>query len=899
MTIPDITADGAGTTQQEFDEDHRLPRTVRPVRYELSISIDPDAPRFAGSARIELVISESVGEIVCNSAELAITNASLRSDPLGTSAPTAEAVTGAPVACRVHLDPGRERVTFTPPAPLSPGRYVLEVDYTGGLGDKLCGLYRSRFVDDNGVERFIATTQFESTDARRAFPCWDEPDFKAAFALSLDVPDGLAAVSNGPEIASTPLPGGYRRVRFGQTPPMSSYIVAFVVGPLETSEVVDADGVPLRVLHTPGKGHLARFALKVGAYALRFFQEWFDIPYPAAKLDLVAIPDRLGAMENLGAAIFVDSTLLVAEASASAAELARVAGVISHEIAHMWFGDLVTMKWWNGIWLNEAFASFMDLTCVSHFEPSWESWADYARRRDDALLIDALRSTRPIEFPVRTPDEAEAMFDVLTYQKGASVLRMIEQHVGAERFREGVRRYLRAHQFANAETSDLWAAIGEAVTDASILPLMDSWVFQGGVPLVEVNRHEDTVVLSQRRFLLLDEDPPETDSRDGRRGADASWLIPVCVEYRNGGNSAESVPARLVLGPEPIRLAAPAADGGASLLVANAGGHGYFRTRYDPESFGKLLASFPRLEGLEQLALASDTWSCVLAGIGQLEEFLSVTAKLDENCEPAVWGVIHDGIVLLDRAVPEADRPVLRGWCSALMSPVLERLGWRAFAGEIPRRSAARSILIRDLGVIAGDARVVERARASFERGFSESDTADPGTRGAILAVVASAGGQAEFELFRARYERPPSPQERRRNLDALIELREPELVSEVLSMSLAGMRGEDVAHLLCRMLGTPHGGTTAWRFLRDNWAALITAQPEKSIWRMMSGVSWLLRVEDDGWAPDAEDARSFIAAHPFGGLHQLVEQSLELLDVRLAFIRRERARIGQVLGTA
>ncbi|HEY6358581.1 MAG TPA: M1 family metallopeptidase, partial [Vicinamibacterales bacterium] len=534
MTIPDIAADAAGPLERRPDDDYRLPRTVRPVRYELSISIDPGAPRFAGSERVELVISESVAEIVCNSAELAITCASLRSDQERTGAPTADGVTGAPVACRVRLDPERERVTFTPPALLSPGRYVLEVDYTGVLGDKLRGLYRSRFVDDDGVQRAIATTQFESTDARRAFPCWDEPDFKAAFAVSLDVPDGLVAVSNGPEIASTPLPGGYRRVRFEQTPLMSSYIVAFVVGPLEGSEVIDVDGVPLRVLHVPGKGHLTQFALKVGAYALRFFKDWFDIPYPGAKLDLVAIPDRLGAMENLGAAIFVDSTLLVDETSASASDLARIAGVISHEIAHMWFGDLVTMKWWNGIWLNEAFASFMHLTCVSHFEPSWQSWVDHARQRDDALLVDALRSTRPIEFPVSRPDEAEAMFDVLTYHKGASVLRMIEQHVGAERFRDGVRRYLRAHLFANTETSDLWEAIGEAVNDASILPMMDSWVFRGGVPLVEISRSEDVVVLSQRRFLLRDDGAQESDLRDGNGGrADASWLIPICLEYRN------------------------------------------------------------------------------------------------------------------------------------------------------------------------------------------------------------------------------------------------------------------------------------------------------------------------------------------------------------------------------
>ncbi len=896
MTIPGTA--GTGTSGRTRDADHRLPRTVQPTRYELQIFIDPGAPRFAGSERVELLVSESVREIVCNCAELTITGATVRSAQPGTSGPTAGHST--PVACAVRLDPRLERVTFSPPAPLPPGRYVLEVDYTGVLGDKLRGLYRSRFADDDGAERIIATTQFESTDARRAFPCWDEPDFKASFAISLDVPAGLTAVSNGPEIASTPLPGGYRRVRFRQTPPISSYIVAFVVGPLEATEAVDADGVWLRVLHVPGKGHLAHFALKVGAYALRFFHEWFDIPYPETKLDLVAIPDRLGAMENLGAAIFVDSALLVDEASASETDLARIAGVICHEIAHMWFGDLVTMKWWNGIWLNEAFASFMHLTCVSHFEPRWESWADHARQRDEAMLIDALHSTRPIEFPVSAPDEAEAMFDVLTYAKGASVLRMIEQHIGPERFREGVRRYLRAHLYGNTETADLWKAIGEVVSDPTVLPMMDSWVYRGGMPLVTVNREQDGVTVSQQRFMLHEADVPQTESLGGHEShSDAGWLIPIGLKYRIAGNGGESGSARLVLGPEPVRLALPAADSGTSPVIANAGGHGYYRTRYDRESFAKLLADLSPLDGIEQLTLVSDTWACVLAGIGELDDFLSLAARLDEDCEPGVWAVVHDAIMVLDRAVSDSDRPALRGWCSALMSPVLERLGRCPSPAESPRRAAARSALVRDLGVVAQDAAVVQRARASFDQWVPGTDTADPGTRGAVLAVVASAGGRAEFEVFRARYERPASPQERRHYRDALTEFREPELVSEVLSMCLAGIRGEDVADVLRRMLATRHGGAAAWRFLRDNWATLVQAQPEKSAWRIMTGVSWLLQVDDDGTTPDADNARSFIALHPLGGLHQLVEQSLELLGVRLAFVRRERPRIGHALSAS
>jgi puromycin-sensitive aminopeptidase len=893
-TITNIAADAAGPVEQGTDGDHRLPRTVRPVRYELSISVDPDAPGFAGSERVELLISDAAAEIVCNSAELAITHASLHPD-LGPAGPqSADGAADHSVSCRVRLDPDAERVTFTPPAVLQPGRYVLEIEYTGMLGDKLRGLYRSRFVDDDGVERSIATTQFESTDARRAFPCWDEPDFKAAFSISLDVPAGLTAVSNGPEIASTALPGGRRRVQFAQTPPMSSYIVAFVVGPLEATEAIDVDGVPLRILHVPGKGHLTPFALRVGAYSLRFLSEWFDIPYPAAKLDLVAIPDRLGSMENLGAAIFTDSALLVDETSASAADLARVAGVIAHEIAHMWFGDLVTMKWWNGIWLNEAFASFMHLTCVSHFEPSWQTWAEFVSQRDEALLIDALHATRPIEIPVGAPDEAEAMFDVLTYQKGAGVLRMIEQHVGADRFRAGVRRYLQAHKFGNTETSDLWDAIGEAVQDESILPMMDSWVFRGGVPLVEVSRQQDAITLSQRRFLLLGDDPRDGAPRSGPAGAaDGGWLIPVSLGYRNAGQQEETHAANLILGPEPVRLTDM---DGASLLVANAGGHGYYRTRYDAGCFGGLVSGFSQLAGLEQLTLASDTWACALAGIAPLADFVALTARLGEDCDPAVWNVVHDCVLLLDRAVAEADRPALRGWCHALMSGVLDRLGWHGSGNESPRRDEARSILIRDLGIVAADADVIKRARAIAGRGFSGPDAGGPGTWGAILAVVASAGGRAELAELRARYERPASPQERQRNRNAMLELREPELVGEVLSMCLTGMRGEDVADVLRRMLGTRHGGPATWQFLQDNWATVIPAQPEKSIWRIMSGLSWLIRPEADGSVRDSADVRSFVAAHPLGGLQQLVEQSLELLDARLAFIRRERAHLREVL---
>ena len=318
---------------------------------------------------------------------------------------------------------------------------MITLRFRGVLNDQLAGFYRSTFTDDAGETRVIATTQFEATDARRAFPCFDEPDRKAVFGVTLDVPAGLGAWSNGRLVSESPLPGGGRRITFADTISMSTYLVAFVVGPLEQTPVVDADGVALSVVHPPGRAGLTAFALEAGAHALRFFTNWFGIPYPGDKLDLVAIPDfAFGAMENLGCVTFRETALLVDPGARLALELERVADVVAHEIAHMWFGDLVTMRWWNGIWLNEAFATFMATMCTDDFRPAWKRWVSFGSEREAAMATDVLHSTRPVEYPVGPPEEAQGMFDVLTYQKGCGVLRMLERFLGAEPFRDGIRR---------------------------------------------------------------------------------------------------------------------------------------------------------------------------------------------------------------------------------------------------------------------------------------------------------------------------------------------------------------------------------------------------------------------------------------------------------------------------
>ena len=402
--------------------DYRLPTTVVPSRYDLRLEPDLDNATFSGEETVTVEVREPVTEIVLNAAELRIESAAM------------EDASGAVVEGSVALDEPAERARILFPAPIAPGPWRLRLRFTGILNDRLHGFYRSSYKDAAGVAHTIAATQFEATDARRAFPCWDEPAAKAVFGVTLVVPEGLAAISNTAVVSESPAGPGRRAVTFADSIRMSTYLVAFVVGELEATPPVMVGKTPLRIWCVPGKTHLARVAQQIGAFSLEFFEQYYGLPYPGDKLDLLAIPDfAAGAMENLGAVTFRETALLVDEAAASHTEIERVADVVAHEVAHMWFGDLVTMLWWNGIWLNEAFATFMELLAVDAWKPEWKRWVTFGVSRAAAMGVDGLVNTRPIEFEVKAPKDCEAMFDLLTYEKGASVLRMLEQHIGPER----------------------------------------------------------------------------------------------------------------------------------------------------------------------------------------------------------------------------------------------------------------------------------------------------------------------------------------------------------------------------------------------------------------------------------------------------------------------------------
>ena len=411
-----------------------------------------DEATFSGAVTVQLDVEVPTTTLVLNAAELEISLC---------------LVNGA--QADFTIDAETDRLFVHTATELPTGTATLAVEFTGILNDKLRGFYRSTYTDADGTEQVIATTQMQSTDCRRAFPCWDEPEYKAVFGLTLNIADGLQAISNGPEVGRT-ASDGRTAIRFADTMIMSTYLVAFVVGRLEMSDSVDVNGSPMRLVHVPGKGHLTDFGMDVGAFCLRWFEEYYGIPYPSDKVDLAALPDfAAGAMENLGCITFRESLLLVDPATSTQNEQQLVADVVAHELAHMWFGDLVTMRWWNGIWLNEAFATFMEIAACDAYRPDWERWTSFGLERSVAFDVDALENTRSVEYEVRSPADCEGMFDVLTYQKGGALLRMLEQYLGEDRFREGVSHYLRVHSYKNTETNDLWDAI-EATSGEPVRP---------------------------------------------------------------------------------------------------------------------------------------------------------------------------------------------------------------------------------------------------------------------------------------------------------------------------------------------------------------------------------------------------------------------------------------------
>jgi puromycin-sensitive aminopeptidase len=848
---------------------YRLPRHVVPHRYELRLEPDLTALAFRGDAQIGVTVHEPTTEVTVNAVDLAIDAIEMRNER------------GETVAGGVTLEPDAERARFTFERVVEPGTWQLAVRWHGTLNDKLRGFYRSTYKDAGGATRTLAATQFEATDARRAFPCWDEPDFKAVFAVTLVIDPALTAVSNT-RILDERVEDGRKTVRFADSITMSTYLVAFIVGELEASEAAMVGRTPVRVWCVPGKRHLTAFGLEAAVASLAFFEDYYGVPYPADKLDLLAIPDfAAGAMENLGAITYRETALLVDERQATHAELERVADVVAHENAHMWFGDLVTMTWWNGIWLNEAFATFLEMLAVDAWKPSWRRWNTFGASRAAAFSTDGLHSTRPIEFPVRAPRDADAMFDVLTYEKGASVLRMLEQHLGPEVFRAGVRDYLGSHAYGNADTGDLWAALGRA-SGQPIPGVMDAWIFHPGHPLVSARLDGDTLVLSQQRFTYLPEPPSGVQDR---AAGTTRWQVPVQLGIESAGQRRTE---RVLLTDDELRVPLP---GGVDSVLVNEGGHGFYRVRYAPELTGRLLAGLDRREPIERFNLVNDAWAATLGGLMPLAEYLDLTTRFRAERDRNVWSVILGSLAMLNRIVEPADRPRLEALVRDRLASIVAALGWSPSPGEDELTRQLRGDVLRAIGTLGNDTATQARAAdtyAAHGRGLE----VDPNVLPALIATLAHAGDGARYDEFLSRFRTASTPQEEQRYLYALAGFRVSDLLRQTLERAVNGeIRTQDAPFVARAVLVNVHGREIAWAFVKEHWDTMDRLYPKHGLRRMCEGITALVSRDLEA------DVRRFFDERKIDLGGKTLAQYLEQLRIAVSLREREGGNLAAYLG--
>ncbi len=843
------------------ERSHRLPRTVIPRRYQLEISPDLDEGTFSGTVAVEVDVLDEVREFILNSVNLTLDQVELR-------------IQEAPLAGSVTYRPEDEQVVLNWPEAIKPGPALLSVHFTGTMSVDLRGLYRTEVKDSHDAQSAIASTQMEPTDARRVFPCWDEPDLKAVFQVALVVDEELQALSNARQVSTEDLENGKKRVTFAETIPMSTYLVALVVGPLELSEAKQVGEVPIRIAARHGFSDLTQWPLEEAARILSYFEDYFGISYPGDKLDHIGIPDfAAGAMENLGCITYREELLLAHPTKASPVEQLNVNNTIAHETAHMWFGDMVTMRWWNGLWLNEAFATFMSNVATDALHPAWDIWTQFGRGRDFALTVDALETTRAVEFPVHSPAEVSSMFDVLTYQKGVSILRMMEQYLSPEVFRQGIQRYLQKHRYANTDTSDLWDAL-EAASGQPVRSVMDSWVFQGGFPLIRAEMGADgrTFSLSQKQFRYRGEG-------HGR------WKVPVVVGIRTANGETESRPTLIESRPVSVEL-----PDDAVCVVVNQGGWGFFRVAYDAALWDRLMRYLSRLSPLERLAIVDDVWASVVAGEVSLTQAVALWRQLGDERDPDVWGSVGTSLAVLKRMGNAQDEKALARLVHEIARPVFEQIGWTAGANEDVRISRTRAVLVRILGTVGQDAEVQIRAHQLLIAHINGESELSADLLSDVVRVVAESGGETEWNLIHQQYQDPKIPQDESRYLYALSRFKHPDLIKRTMDFYLSPkVKTQDRPYAIGSSLMNRDAAPSAWVLVENNWDDLL----KKCSPFMMEQIVRPLAYFSD--RDLASRAIAWVNEHPVPEIARATAQTIEFQGINQSMADRLIGRMSEL----
>jgi aminopeptidase N len=775
----------------------KLPKEIVPIRYSVRIEPDIEQAKFSGSETVTIEVRQPIRQIVLHSLGLEITEAKL--------------TTGQVIPLMSKATPEDETVTFAFDKELSPGRYKLSLRFTGKLTEQPRGLYLARH-QNAGVQSLALATQMEATDCRRMFPCWDEPAFRAVFELTVLVPEKLRALSNMPVATETPGSDGRREVRFAPTPSMASYLVALAVGEFEELRD-DVDGTQLGIYTTPGKREQARYALGLTKQVLRFLNEYFDMKYPLPKLDQLAIPSTgASGMENWGLIIYNDNALLYDPATSAQSTKERVFGVVAHEIAHQWFGDLVTMAWWDNLWLNEGFASWMGTKATNHFNPDWKVWLRAAGSKEWAMRLDARATTHPIQQPVLKDTQAVDGFDEITYNKGQAVLRMLESWLGEAAFRDGIRAYIQTHAFSNTTTADLWLAL-ENASGKPVRAFAAGWTQQPGFPVVTVSvlpkGGNSAAQFEQERFTIHQKNP--TPLR---------WQIPVI--YGPAGAPHRSMLTLLQERVQPSAVLEPEAA-----IKANLGDVGYYRVAYDATLSKRLRKAAPHLAEADRLNALDDAWAMVQAGRAPASDYLDLAVALSDDRSPTVIAQIVDALDWIDELHRGSDtRAAYRAWAGRFLRPHFERLGWDAKPGESMLDSELRTGLIGLLGAF-GSEDIVREARARFAAYLAEPASLSGDLRGTVFRIVGRTADAATWDQLHARARATDSFEQKRSLYIALASARDPALAERTLALSLTDeLIAHDAARLVQRVAHEGEHPELAWKFAREHLEALFAKLP-------------------------------------------------------------------------
>ena len=789
------------TAEKPFDfasTPGKLPKNVVPEEYAIRITPNMAKRAFTGSETIKFNAREAVKQVVLNSAEIKITRAAIDGKALPASA--------------IKLDDREETLTLT--TDLTSGNHQLELEFTGIINQRGVGLYDAPYQEHGtGAKKVMLGTQFEATDARRMFPCWDEPSFRARFQLTAVVPENFTAVSNMPVEKETKVAGG-KELRFGLTPPMASYLNVFCAGELEAIQNKKGE-VTHGVVATKGKAEMGRYALESSQQILDYFNDYFGIPYPLPKLDHIAVPGGFGgAMENWGGITYYESALLFDPERSSAHTRQAIYEVVAHETAHMWFGDLVTMAWWDNLWLNEGFASWMGTKVTAKFNPDWEVWLarntprDPLRRhgigKEAAMEGDARSTTHPIQQPIKTEAEANSAFDDITYRKGMSFIRMLESFLGEDVFRDGIRRYMAAHKFSNITTTDLWNALGEA-SGKPVAEIAAAWTEQPGLPVVKVARDAaGKITLTQERFTVHFEKAPPLE-----------WKIPLTYAV-----PGEPPAPGVLMTSKQMELPGTSGDRAIKLNVEGAGN---YRVQYDEASWKLLLADLPKLSVPDRVNLLTDAWAMVQANRAPLSLYFGLVGKLPTKTELAEREQIMLVFDFINRLLAaEPNRAEFQKYARSILRPTFDEVGWEPKKGEPVKIALLRSSVIKALGEL-DDKEIVAGCRERFQKYLADSKSLAPDLRPAVLAVVGRYADEATWKKLHELGLKTTSIEEKATYYNALSATIDPKLAERTLEISLGDeLPTSRATSLVSRVARESEHPDLAWTFAKAHMKQLL-----------------------------------------------------------------------------